>query len=160
MVAPSGPLAPGRIAWGIEQLESWQLTVRPGKHLHDRHRQLTFLAGSDQDRAADFTAAWTDPEVPLAEADEFVRDHLPLDPQARVRVRPSRSDRPEERVRTGSGSAQGLNTPGRTNVDGGSCTPASVSACAMRTRSIRLIRHCAPGRVRPWMRTTAASGPK
>lgn len=63
MVAPSGPLAPDRIAWGIEQLESWQLTVRPGKHLHDRHRQLTFLAGSDQDRAADFMAAWTDPEV-------------------------------------------------------------------------------------------------
>jgi muramoyltetrapeptide carboxypeptidase len=63
LVAPSGPLAPERIAWGIAQLESWQLTVRPGKHLHDRHPTLSYLAGFDEDRAADFMAAWTDPEV-------------------------------------------------------------------------------------------------
>src|SRR5699024_4496754 len=36
--------------------------VRVGPHVQDRHR-LEYLAGADADRAADFTAAWMDPEV-------------------------------------------------------------------------------------------------
>jgi muramoyltetrapeptide carboxypeptidase len=63
LVAPAGPLATERIAWGIELLQSWGYVVRPGKHLGDRHPELGYLAGADQDRAADFMAAWTDPEV-------------------------------------------------------------------------------------------------
>lgn len=52
-----------RIAYGIERLESWGFVVRPGAHLHDHHSRLGYLAGLDADRAADFQAAWTDPEV-------------------------------------------------------------------------------------------------
>lgn len=63
MVAPSGPLTAERISDGIERLESWQLEIRPGKHLHDRHQELPYLAGTDEDRAADFMTAWTDPDV-------------------------------------------------------------------------------------------------
>lgn len=63
LVAPSGPIPPERIARGIELLRSWRFDVRPGDHLGDHHPRLGYLAGSDEDRAADFQAAWTDPEV-------------------------------------------------------------------------------------------------
>lgn len=63
LVAPSGPLPAARIAWGIKTLEGWGFTVRPGDHLHDHHPRLGYLAGSDEHRAADLQAAWTDPEV-------------------------------------------------------------------------------------------------
>jgi muramoyltetrapeptide carboxypeptidase len=63
VIAPSGPLPAERIERGIARLESWGLTVRPGKHLYDSHPVLNYLAGDDHDRATDFMAAWTDPEV-------------------------------------------------------------------------------------------------
>jgi muramoyltetrapeptide carboxypeptidase len=63
VIAPSGPLSPERIASGIDKLNSWGLSVAPGKHLHDRHRRLGYLAGDDADRADDFMTAWTDPDV-------------------------------------------------------------------------------------------------
>jgi len=63
LVAPSGPIAAERIHRGIELLRSWQFAVRPGNHLGDHHARLGYLAGSDEDRAADFQAAWTDPDV-------------------------------------------------------------------------------------------------
>lgn len=63
LVAPSGPIPPERIARGIELLRSWRFDVRPGDHLGDHHPRLGYLAGTDEDRAADFQAAWTDPEV-------------------------------------------------------------------------------------------------
>ncbi|QGN33668.1 LD-carboxypeptidase [Microlunatus sp. Gsoil 973] len=63
LVAPSGPLPTDRIALGIKTLESWGFTVRPGDHLHDQHARLNYLAGTDDDRAADLQAAWTDPQV-------------------------------------------------------------------------------------------------
>lgn len=63
MVAPSGPLQPERIARGTAKLTSFGLRVIPGRHLHDQHQSLSYLAGSDHDRAADFMAAWTDPDV-------------------------------------------------------------------------------------------------
>lgn len=63
VVAPSGPLTPERVDRGVDRLTSWGLSVAPGKHVHDRHQQLGYLAGDDQDRAADFMTAWTDPAV-------------------------------------------------------------------------------------------------
>lgn len=44
-------------------LRSWRFDVRPGDHLGDHHPRLGYLAGADEDRAADFHAAWTDPDV-------------------------------------------------------------------------------------------------
>ena len=63
MVAPSGPIPAERISRGIELLRSWRFDVRAGDHVADQHPRLDYLAGSDKDRAADFQAAWTDPEV-------------------------------------------------------------------------------------------------
>lgn len=63
VVAPSGPLTPERVNRAMDKLPSWGLSPAPGKHLHDRHEKLRYLAGTDQDRAADFMAAWTDPDV-------------------------------------------------------------------------------------------------
>ncbi|GAB3921957.1 putative carboxypeptidase [Microlunatus endophyticus] len=63
LVAPSGPMAPDRIDAGIENLEAWGFEVRAGKHLYDRHPRLSYLAGFDQERAADLQATWTDPDV-------------------------------------------------------------------------------------------------
>jgi muramoyltetrapeptide carboxypeptidase len=45
---------------GIAGLEAWGLTVRLGAHVNDRHG---FMAGLDEDRAADLHAALADPEV-------------------------------------------------------------------------------------------------
>jgi muramoyltetrapeptide carboxypeptidase len=63
VVAPSGPLSPERIASGLDKLNSWGLSVVPGKHVHDHHRRLGYLAGDDADRADDLMTAWTDPGV-------------------------------------------------------------------------------------------------
>lgn len=63
LVAPSGPIPAERVTHGIELLRSWRFDVRPGAHLGDHHPRLGYLAGSDEDRAADFQAAWTDPDV-------------------------------------------------------------------------------------------------
>ncbi|MEV4313481.1 LD-carboxypeptidase [Actinocrispum sp. NPDC049592] len=63
LVAPAGPVSPKFLTKGIQQLESWGLQVEVGKHVLDRHPTLPYLAGSDSDRAADFQAAWCDPEV-------------------------------------------------------------------------------------------------
>jgi len=52
-----------RIARGVKTLEGWGFTVRPGDHLHDQHPRLNYLAGTDEDRAADLQRAWTDPQV-------------------------------------------------------------------------------------------------
>jgi len=45
---------------GIAGLEAWGLTVRLGDHVNDRHG---YMAGRDEDRAADLHAALSDPEV-------------------------------------------------------------------------------------------------
>ena len=44
----------------VNALESWGLRVRLGAHIDDRHG---YLAGRDEDRAADLNAAFADPEV-------------------------------------------------------------------------------------------------
>jgi muramoyltetrapeptide carboxypeptidase len=48
---------------GVARLESWGLRVRVSGHALEQQPHLTYLAGSDQHRAADFAAAWLDPDV-------------------------------------------------------------------------------------------------
>jgi muramoyltetrapeptide carboxypeptidase len=61
LVAPAGRVPEETLNAGIEIVESWGLRVRLGKHVLDRH--LGYLAGTDEDRAADLQDAWCDPEV-------------------------------------------------------------------------------------------------
>ena len=63
VVAPSGPVAPDRLAGGVALLESWGLRVRLQPRALSRYEPLTYLAADDHDRAEDFTTAWTDPTV-------------------------------------------------------------------------------------------------
>ncbi len=61
VVAPSGPVDADQLRRGTEIIGSWGLTVRLGDHALAVHDHLGYLAGHDQARADDFTAAWTDP---------------------------------------------------------------------------------------------------
>jgi muramoyltetrapeptide carboxypeptidase len=63
VVAPAGPVDSGRLAAGVQILTSWDLQVELGEHVLALDDRLPYLAGADALRAADFTAAWTDPEV-------------------------------------------------------------------------------------------------
>jgi len=45
---------------GVDRLEGWGLRVRLGEHVNDRHG---YLAGRDEDRAADLHAMLGDPEI-------------------------------------------------------------------------------------------------
>lgn len=60
VVAPSGPLQPHRLARGSAVLESWGLDVVTGPHVL---ASTGFLAGRDEDRAADVQRAWCDPDI-------------------------------------------------------------------------------------------------
>jgi muramoyltetrapeptide carboxypeptidase len=44
----------------VAELEAWGLTVRLGDHINDRHG---YMAGRDEDRAADLMTMWADPDV-------------------------------------------------------------------------------------------------
>lgn len=61
--ATAGVVPAERLALGVARLESWGLRVRTGDHVLGKHPTLPYMAGSDAHRAADFTAAWMDPEV-------------------------------------------------------------------------------------------------
>ncbi|WP_200797589.1 S66 peptidase family protein [Streptoalloteichus hindustanus] len=63
VVAPAGPVEPELLERGVAALRSWGLDVVLGKHVLDRHPALDYLAGRDQDRAADLERAWCDPEI-------------------------------------------------------------------------------------------------
>lgn len=64
VVAPSGPVDPVRLERGCAVLRSLGLDVVVGKHAFDQNpSDLTYLAGSDVERAADLQAAWCDPRV-------------------------------------------------------------------------------------------------
>ena len=63
VVAPSGPVAPDRLARGVALLESWGLRVRLQPRVLGTYEPLTYLAADDHGRADDFTTAWTDPTV-------------------------------------------------------------------------------------------------
>jgi muramoyltetrapeptide carboxypeptidase len=63
VVAPSGPVAPDRLARGVALLESWGLRVRLQPRVLSTYEPLTYLAADDHGRADDLTAAWTDQRV-------------------------------------------------------------------------------------------------
>lgn len=63
LVAPAGPVPEDLLEAGLAQLRAWELDVRVGKHVLDRHPRLDYLAGTDADRAADLQEAWCDPQV-------------------------------------------------------------------------------------------------
>jgi muramoyltetrapeptide carboxypeptidase len=67
VVAPSGPADPSRLERGCDVLRGLGLEVVIGKHALDRSPQapagLTYLAGTDADRAADLQEAWCDPRI-------------------------------------------------------------------------------------------------
>ncbi len=61
VIAPAGPWENrSELLRGIASLEAWGLQTKLGKHLSDRHG---YMAGRDEDRAADLHAMLTDPEV-------------------------------------------------------------------------------------------------
>jgi muramoyltetrapeptide carboxypeptidase len=64
VVAPSGPADPASLERGCAVLGSLGLEVVVGKHALDQNPSgLTYLAGSDAERAADLQDAWCDPRV-------------------------------------------------------------------------------------------------
>lgn len=63
VVAPAGPVDRGRLAEGTEIIASRGLTVELGEQVLAEDDRLPYLAGADALRAADLTAAWTDPGV-------------------------------------------------------------------------------------------------
>jgi muramoyltetrapeptide carboxypeptidase len=64
VVAPAGPAPPARLAAGVAVLRGWGLDVRvPEVVAEGRASALPWLAGTDAERAAQLTAAWTDPQV-------------------------------------------------------------------------------------------------
>ena len=60
LVSPSGPTRPERVARAVELLTGWGLRPVPGPNAYARHG---YLAGTDEQRAADLNAAFADPEV-------------------------------------------------------------------------------------------------
>ncbi|SEG13230.1 muramoyltetrapeptide carboxypeptidase [Thermomonospora echinospora] len=60
VIAPSGPVGAAALRRGVAILEGWGLRVRVAPHTE---AASGYLAGPDTARAADFTEAWTDPEV-------------------------------------------------------------------------------------------------
>lgn len=63
VVAPSGPIPEERLVAGLDILRGWDLDPIVAPHVLDRHSEFGYLAGTDADRAADFQAAWCDPDV-------------------------------------------------------------------------------------------------
>jgi len=61
LVAPASPWENrSEMLRALGALEAWGLKVKRGQHVDDRH---AYLAGRDEDRAADLNAAYADPEV-------------------------------------------------------------------------------------------------
>jgi muramoyltetrapeptide carboxypeptidase len=61
VVAPGNPwFSRSDLLRGLRGLEAWGLNVKLGEHVNDRHG---YMAGRDEDRAADLNAMWRDPEV-------------------------------------------------------------------------------------------------
>ncbi|GAA4541461.1 S66 peptidase family protein [Streptomyces collinus] len=63
VVAPSGPVPEERLEAGLDILRGWGLDPVVAPHVLDRQRELDYLAGTDEQRAADLQAAWCDPSV-------------------------------------------------------------------------------------------------
>lgn len=61
VVAPASPWeSRSALLRAVAGLEAWGLSVKLGEHVNDRH---AYLAGRDEDRAADVNAMYADPEV-------------------------------------------------------------------------------------------------
>lgn len=90
VVAPAGPVDPGRLARGVAVLESLGLRVEVGPHVLDRDARLAYLAGADADRAHDLASAWCDPGVAAVFCARGgygtlrLLDHLPWETLARL----------------------------------------------------------------------------
>lgn len=63
VVSPSGPVPKDRLDDGCAILRSWGLDVVVAPHAGDVHARFGYLAGRDEDRAADLQRAWLDPHV-------------------------------------------------------------------------------------------------
>jgi muramoyltetrapeptide carboxypeptidase len=61
--ATSGVVPEERFQAGVARIESWGLRVRVGDHVLGMHPSLSYLAAGDEERAADFTAAWLDSDA-------------------------------------------------------------------------------------------------
>ena len=62
VVAPAGPLSAERLEIGTQYLGEWGLEVEIMPSVLARHDRLSFLAGDDAARAADFRTAWLEPD--------------------------------------------------------------------------------------------------
>ncbi len=63
VVAPAGPVPSARLDRGLSVLRGWGLRVRVIGSVADAEPGLPHLAATDEQRAADLQAAWTDPDV-------------------------------------------------------------------------------------------------
>ncbi|MGW0608943.1 S66 peptidase family protein [Streptomyces sp. NPDC002788] len=63
VVAPSGPVPEERLQAGLDILRGWDLDPVVAPHVLGRHDELGYLAGTDEQRAADLQHAWCDPSV-------------------------------------------------------------------------------------------------
>ncbi|MFE0676344.1 LD-carboxypeptidase [Streptomyces sp. NPDC058867] len=63
VVATSGPVPEERLEAGLDVLRGWDLDPVVAPHVLDRHPDFGYLAGTDEDRAADLQNAWCDPTV-------------------------------------------------------------------------------------------------
>jgi muramoyltetrapeptide carboxypeptidase len=63
VVAPSGPVPEERLQAGLDILRGWDLDPVVAPHVLARHGELGYLAGTDEQRAADLQGAWCDPSV-------------------------------------------------------------------------------------------------
>ncbi|MDT0301002.1 S66 peptidase family protein [Streptomonospora wellingtoniae] len=63
VVAPCSPAAGGALESALSVLRGWGLETAEGAHLRGRHPRLPYLAGTDDERAADLQRAWLDPRT-------------------------------------------------------------------------------------------------
>lgn len=63
LVAPAGPVAEQLIEQAIEALAAWDLRVEVFDGVRARHPRYPYLAGADEQRASDFTRAWTREDI-------------------------------------------------------------------------------------------------
>ncbi len=63
LVATSGPALSENVERAVAQLTDWGLAPVLGAHVTAPHPRATYLAGTDEQRAADLQWAWTDDEI-------------------------------------------------------------------------------------------------